>query len=326
VHRNLSSFKAQGLSNIAWAFAMVNCKDEMLLRKVAPEIAKDASELRPLAIARCAWAYRALTVPAKELMATMASEGVQKASEFTTKALAKLVDSVYVSPSASAHAKDLESLLKGRMVELANFFRQSWDKNSPWPCIDHSAYKSRLQTYGLVDCGIVGTPMVLAQLDIGLPSVQFMRGYRVYCQRTFTAPWELAKSDGSSKKEFSFMEYELHVHGQTLGPSQALKCVQRPPPAMEHELGPPWLYGLDMPSRKISNDTVLQLLLEVCSQVQTAGLSPGDEATSGVTGRVQILSTVLPSLSSVGALYQFKILFPNVELHFVEQVGTVGDS
>ena len=217
-------------------------------------------------------------------------------------------------------------MLQGRMIEIANFFRQSWEKNSPWPCIDHNTYKTRLQSYGLVDCGIIGTPMVLAHLEICLPSAQFMRAYRVYCQRTFTGPWELAKSDGSSKKEFSFMEYEIVVHGQTIGPSQVLKCVQRPAPAVEHELGPPWLYGLDMPSRKTSNDTVLQLLLEVCVQAQNAGLSPGDEATSSVTGRVQILSTVLPILSSIGMLYQFKILFPNVELHFVEQVGTVGDS
>merc|ERR1711957_149703 len=71
--------------------------DEPLLRLMAPEIAKDVRELRPLPLTRCAWAYNMLAVHTPELVAAISGHALRELAEFPPKALVKLMDSTYVS-------------------------------------------------------------------------------------------------------------------------------------------------------------------------------------------------------------------------------------
>merc|ERR1719221_1163415 len=103
---------------------MVHYRDEKLLSKVAPEIARDCGELRPLALTRCAWAYNTLTVESSELLAAICAEALNKLDEFPLKALVKLMDSVYMTP-LQQHMQ-LERALAIRIAEVANVLQTTW--------------------------------------------------------------------------------------------------------------------------------------------------------------------------------------------------------
>jgi len=82
-----------------------------------------------------------------------------------------------------------------------------------------------------------------------------------------------------------------------------------------------WLLVVDMPGRKRCQESTSLVLSEVCSQISALGIDPASMTScSTVQGSIQILSTVAPCLSTIGALWQFTARFQTVSLTFVEQV------
>jgi len=317
VHGSIASFRAQGLSNIAWAFAMVTFRDEQLLRRVAPEIARDAAQLRPLALARCAWAYRVLAIQSPELTAAIVSEALKKINDFSTKALVKLIDSVYVSPAAAEHAM-LENALAARAAEVSSFLKSSWRVGDVQPCCGSEDYATQLQSFGLVDFGLVGTPLLLAQLDVQLPSRGFM-------QRCRKQPW--ARSGGDGQRELAVAEVDIafgerRLHGWVVRPADSGPEA----PGAWHEEAARRLLAVDLPGRNGRAEATYLLLEDLAARIFGLGVEPdAAELRAAVHGLAQLLSTEVPSVSSLGTMRQFTTMFPNVTLEFVEQVGAMGD-
>lgn len=337
VHANVSAFKAQGLSNIAWAFAMVTFRDEALLLRVAPCIARDAAELRPLALARCAWAYRVLTVQSPELFAAVSAEAMLKVDDFPTKALVKLVDSMYVSPAAGQRSS-LEATLAVRMADLALGLRValasagSQGEPGAWSANAAGAYATQLQSHGLVDCGIVGTPVLLAQLGIGLPSAAFVKRCRSRSRSFGTGPADAAPADGGnpegpeaalrgSRREYTVAELKVAIGEQDFETWAVQHAGQQ-----QSETAGQWLHAADLPGRPGRAETTYLALSELCARLSQSTDLSSAETRAEVKGAARVLSTLVPGLSSIGALWQFSSLFPNVSLEFAEQVGTVVDS
>lgn len=365
VQMNADAFKAQGLSNIVWAFAMVTFCDEVLLRRVAPQIARDAAELRPLALARCAWAYRVLGVRASELFAALAAEALAKVDEFPTKALVKLVDSMYVTPCCAARAR-LEEVVASRAPELARSIRQTAGEINehgqpnhsfafPWPAATVDEYTTLLQGFGHVDFGIVGTPSLLASLNIFAPSASFVRKCWVKL-RAASAQAPPEEDDGTSaaptseeasatmqresgpQRELAVAEYRLTSSGAAAARGDSdepgalptangwVICHGGTVPAAA-AVAVPWLCTVDLPGRAGQAEATYGVLAELCARAAAAGVAlDNPDARAQVAGHVQALSTNVPGLSSVGALWQFSLLFPNINLEFAEQVGAIEDS
>jgi len=327
VHGSLGAFKAQGLSNIAWAFAMVTFRDETLLRRVAPDIAHDVGELRPLALARSAWAYRVLGVRSPELMSAIAAEALRKVEDFPTKALVKLVDSLYMSPAVAEQAA-LERALASRMAELSSFFLQSGGVSA-----GDEEYSAHLLNFGLLDCGVVGTPLLLSQLRIDLPSRGFIRRCRA-------REWAKRTDDYQCKihKEFTVAEIDVTAMQKTLH-DWVVRYVGDSPLDMEPGSLEPaqaakgWrdevarrLAAVSLPGRSGRAETTYMALAEVCVRIFTLGVEPGSaDSCLAVKGSVQLYSTLLPCVSSIGALHQFTVWFPNVKLEVAEQIGSIGE-
>jgi len=313
VHLTLSAFRPQALANIAWAFAMLTFRDDDLLRAMAPEIARDASELRPLALARCAWAYRVLAVRNTELMAAITVEALHKVQEFPTKALAKLVDSVYISPPAREHVL-LEEALGARLAHLSSFFKDAWRPGGQALSMSTENYSASLMDFGLLDCGIVGTPMLLSQLAIELPSLAFIRRCRA-------REWAKCQQDRDfrTNREFTVAQVAVSaldrpLHDWVIRYSDGAEDRE---PTRGH-----WLLQVDLPGSTGGSDPTYLVLAEICDRLFGLGVDLNSvDACRAVSGTVQLLATVLPDVSTVGVMHQFAMWFPHVTLEFAEQVG-----
>lgn len=344
VRGSMASFKAQGLSNIAWAFAMVTFRDESLIRTVSPEIARDAGDLRPLALARCAWAYSVLAVQSPQLMRSISTEAIKKVEDFSTKALMKLIDSVYMSPAANENGQ-LQHVLAERTEELAKFFRSTWPPGEPVHIAKAEDYCNKLLEFGLIDCGMIGTQLLLSQLKIELPGSAFMRDCRSQAWLASASESQCQwLQENSGRDECTAAQYSLAIgeqthHGWTVRcmsdsgqefaisipvewslPAEGSQAAEQQPP--DHR----WLLACELPGRRGSSETTCAVLEELCGRICALGVDLRSlEACAMVNGSVQVMSTVVPCISSIGAMWQFAVLFPNATFEFAEQVVGISD-
>merc|ERR1712039_196969 len=86
------------------------------------------------------------------------------------------------------------------------------------------------------------------------------------------------------------------------------------------------LSGVDMPRKQGHSATCFTALLELCAIIiGFVDAKAGCRDFPNVGGTVQMFATVVPCISSVGAMRQFSVLFPGVTLEFAEQVSAIGE-
>jgi len=320
VQQTVQTFKPNALSNITWAFAMVQYRDEPLLRLVAPMIARDAPELKPLSLTRCAWAYRILYVHSPELTGAICSEALKKLDEFATKALVKLIDSVYVCPTVQQYSA-LEDALSERTEACAKFFKRSFPDAASLNG-DKSAYTLGLETMGLVDCGFSGTPLLLEHLEIPLPGRDFM----LQCRRQ---SWEdeeenLKPPKPDSSDAVATVAVECNLLFEEQAEHRWFVRYSGSDDVASSSTG--LLTPVELPGRIAQQDNgIFVLLVEVCSVISNMGVNlESPEACEKVTGSTKIYTIQTPCLSSIGVLWQFKVRFPGILLEFADEVRASG--
>jgi len=347
VHRSMAVFKAETLSGIAWGFAMVRFRDEHLLRRMATDIARDIGDLRPLALARCAWAYRLLLGRSPELMTALVGESVRKLDTLPTKTVVNLVDSLYASPPVAMQTTKLEKALAARIEKVSTFFKQAWPVGT-LPSITVEQYSSQLSSFGLLDCGIVGTPLLLGQLGIDVPSRSFLQECRTPGRmRSSGLPLpqqqqlllqqqhiDFQQSSGGRaehlsepNRELTLGRLDIKIMDEKVQDWVIIQAGTVTPAIADSssEEAAQWLFVADLPGRRGLQETTCLVLSETCSRIFALGIdSDSMESCSSVEGSIQLLSTVVPCLSTVGVLWQFKARFPSVSLTFVEQILQTG--
>jgi len=325
---------AQRLAGFVWSFAAVRFRDEPLLRRVIPEIAHNTADLRPVVLARCARAYQVLGVPSSELIAALVLEALKKIDDFSTKTLVVLIDSVCMCPGTN-HAV-LEKALETRMSKVAIFLKETW-KTAELPAgTSVQEYSTKLLNFGFCDGGIIGTPLLLAQLGIQLPS-------RGFLQRCRPKAWVACKEEATTshfengRKEATVAEVHVTVMDRNLH-DWVVRCVSAGShaasdrgatcqvPKGPKEESSQCFVVVDMPGRSGRAEAVYLALSDVCARIFSLGVDPGSPtACAGVQGSVQVLSTLVPDLSSVSVLSQFAARFPGVALDFAEMAVTITD-
>eukprot|EP00927_Polykrikos_kofoidii_P086191 TRINITY_DN958_c0_g1_i1.p1 TRINITY_DN958_c0_g1~~TRINITY_DN958_c0_g1_i1.p1 ORF type:complete len:877 (-),score=149.23 TRINITY_DN958_c0_g1_i1:314-2944(-) len=324
VHGSVDRFKSGGLSNIVWSFAMVTFRDEPFLRLVAPEIARESSGLRPLALTRCAWAYSALAVRIPELVAALSAEALNKLDDFPTKALVKLIDAIYMSPSAQY--MPLERALAERIMEVANFLRVVWPSRIVLEEADVEAYSKQLLDFGLIDFGIVGTPLLLTQLGIQLPGRDFIQRCRKQAWLEHSSQDSQARriQDTSVRRGFTAAELEVTFmeeakHDWVVRDQRGCENSYDPGGPEDANL---YFYAATLPGRHGRAESTFAVLVESCAIIASMGVDLNSASQCArVSGYIQIIALVVPCISTVGALKQFAVMFPGVALEFGEQVG-----
>merc|ERR1712039_870025 len=149
---------------------------------------------------------------------------MKKADEFPTKALVKLFDSLYSSPVPKDHGH-LHGVLAGRTTDVASLIQEYWKPSRPFNDFNIDDYSKELHAFNFAECGIVGTPLLLSQLNIDLPSGSFMRRCR---QRGFHKnPKDDASvqaPDDASRVEYTAAEIRLTVADRSID-----ECLVRYP-------------------------------------------------------------------------------------------------
>jgi len=253
------------------------------------------------------------------------NEALKKLDDFSTKAIIKLMDSVYVTP-VKEH-RMLEDALTVRTNLVAQVIQNAWPNAESLMTPNVDAYTTQIQDTGLIDCGLVGTPLLLTDLGIGLPSRDFI----LLCRRK---AWLETGTNGErrpippngGRQEFTAASCDIIIGekeeniwllrdaGET---SQAADAV-----LARIEVSARLLTAVELPGRRGRNDSTFAILVELIAAISSLGVDVTSvEQCSNVEGRAQLLSTTVPCISTVGALRQFNMLFPKITLEFTEQVS-----
>eukprot|EP00929_Paragymnodinium_shiwhaense_P097515 TRINITY_DN59176_c0_g1_i1.p1 TRINITY_DN59176_c0_g1~~TRINITY_DN59176_c0_g1_i1.p1 ORF type:complete len:937 (+),score=188.64 TRINITY_DN59176_c0_g1_i1:129-2939(+) len=317
----LETLKAYGLINVAWSLARVHVRNELLFQGIEEFVAK-AFDVKPILQSRTVWAFQVLGLPCPALVEAIGHQASMEPSNYSTKVLVKLNDSVYASASGRGQ-EIIEDLTYQRMQNWADYFKRIWPDATSLDQVSEDVYAQKIYELsdGLVDAGTTGTPKILKQLGIGLPS----RGFVFECQRlqpgTDDFPERLRPDT-----DLVACRYELRL-GQE---SYRNFFVHDQARFMETEAdlrrsGPlPWIFKTaDLQGTPGSGKRTpcFTALLAVCQTMVSLGAQLEDyKSCATLHGDVQMLSTTVPCLSTVGILRQFQLRFPNVILSFCEQV------
>merc|ERR1739838_500318 len=98
------------------------------------------------------------------------------------------------------------------MEAVAAFFRDRWPNNEVLRRTGAQDYHTQLQSLGLLDCGVVGTPHVLSLLDIKEPDGNFIRRFRNHSFSSLTSTDRLRAGGSASdvaNEEFAAAEANL---------------------------------------------------------------------------------------------------------------------
>eukprot|EP00928_Gymnodinium_smaydae_P098472 TRINITY_DN9162_c4_g1_i1.p1 TRINITY_DN9162_c4_g1~~TRINITY_DN9162_c4_g1_i1.p1 ORF type:complete len:989 (-),score=122.07 TRINITY_DN9162_c4_g1_i1:213-3179(-) len=322
VTKKVALFSSGGLSDITWACAMIMYRDERMLRLAASQISKDIGVLRPLALTRCAWAYKALSVHSFQLLSAISEEAMRKLQDFPTKALVKLVDDSYAKP-----APELEEAVLVRTRKIASLMQKAWVNRASLTGTAMQMHGQDFKRLGVRDLGKVGTPLLLHLLNFDVPERSFMR----WC---FQQPWldHVLQEQGKDTNDASASanavtaaRYELAFHGKTAKDHVYADSngVDEEEMSMKSLQLLTWVDALDNSGGGVS---MYRVLAELCTITASLDVDLQDEdACSEVTGSVQMLSSFVPCLASLGCLLQFTIIFPNVSVQFCELISEPSD-
>lgn len=348
IRENMNSFKAGSLANIAWSFAMVGFCDHALLELIAPDIARDVSDLQALSLSRCAWAYRMLSVQVPSLMATLAAEAARKVKDFPSKGLTKLVDATYLVPEAGSAAAIQEELVR-RIGELADFFLdffKNLGEEGKRP--DRQEYSRMILQFGMPDAGLVATPVLLSRLGIGMPSFDFIdtckQQHMLECAEG-TPPSEFAAAEvaltwmcmSSEEDELPDVRWKWEDFlmrytggGGFIKHGKALKQIEDGHGAvmeesyvqMNSKSDTNSLLAVDLRSGEPGRaEPAFAVLDFIHANLQALDANGVNGCSKAVIGSVQVFCGQVPSVSEIGCLHQFHVLYPSVVLGFVEQSG-----
>lgn len=311
------SFKASHLSNIAYAFATLKVPCENLMKFMAPTIARNIEELRPMFLARCARAYRALSVHSPDLMAAVVRESTRKLQkcpkDFATRDLQRVVDSLFAS-GAMLGGVAMEKELAERMRKYSDRFCGMYSRDAAATSDD---VRSLMETSKDLENSLTATPMLISSLHISVTSRGFMR--RCFAQTWKSFDGALGTHAAERGGEYTAAEIDVCVGpgGQRLHDWVVrYKGYRGPTTAGE------WLLPAEHPWRTDGRATAMYLTLaEVCVRLAGRGVDMDSaESRATATGSVELLCTALPDLCSIGALRQLDTLFSNISVTFTEQV------
>mmetsp|Transcript_43783 Transcript_43783/g.103468 ORF Transcript_43783/g.103468 Transcript_43783/m.103468 type:complete len:857 (-) Transcript_43783:94-2664(-) len=322
----IQDFKAHGLSNLIWAMAMVGHRNEELSSKAAEEIVRTSGELRPVGFSRCTWAWRKNLAHMPDLQKAFTTEALKKERDFGTKILVKFADARFPSATPEEMQKLLR-VLEVRIEEVTSFLTGRWPNNNNGPRVDPrqmdvQEYSRSANSYGIPDFGITGTPIALKQLQIGNVSRLFM----LKCLQSLqTLEEEETERKTQGGMDRAFMEYNLVVDGQPPVPVVGF-LTQQPQrkDAARESLKTQWLHAVEQPTRPGTPEMlqpVHALLAELVNTIEKHVQMDdivAQKDSGKVKGVVEILTTVPPSLSCIGVMWQFNVLFQNVTVKFTD--------
>eukprot|EP00971_Amphidinium_carterae_P214824 4262875-Amphidinium_carterae.1 len=172
-----------------------------------------------------------------------------------------------------------------------------------------------MNSFQIHDLGVAGTPIALKQLGIRNVSKAFMKKCLVF------------EESSEQKAVLGCIEYNIFVNGTAL---QNCLCRSSIEPAAAAASAGQWLLPVDSPPRIPGADSqpTFALLADLCNligqHVQIDTIINVEQDASHPQGVVEVFSSMPPSLSCIGALWQFSVLFQGVQLKYTDHAASAG--
>merc|ERR1712151_1078201 len=150
-----------------------------------------------------------------------------------------------------------------------------WKSGESLKNINVEEYTAQLSNFGIVECGFVGTPLILEQLEIELPSRKFIQNCR---ERKWLKGSEenqnKANPDNSALKEFAVAEVEITAMGRSLHDWVVRGPHSRTSDPIGQEIAEAMLVAVDMQGCNGHTEVTYLVLTELCSRVFGLGIEP----------------------------------------------------
>eukprot|EP00405_Crypthecodinium_cohnii_P010675 CAMPEP_0206439244 /NCGR_PEP_ID=MMETSP0324_2-20121206/12095_1 /ASSEMBLY_ACC=CAM_ASM_000836 /TAXON_ID=2866 /ORGANISM="Crypthecodinium cohnii, Strain Seligo" /LENGTH=867 /DNA_ID=CAMNT_0053906827 /DNA_START=166 /DNA_END=2765 /DNA_ORIENTATION=+ len=350
--------EAHSLANIVFACAQLHYSADEFLSDcdLGPEILRQITKVPLRALVRAVWAFDAMGIPDLQLTEAVAKRVQQNPDGLPTKVLAQFYDVLSGLPEPK-HLDALRLELEKKLTPVVDCIRQfklSRSGLETWPKL-----LQQLSDYKIVDCGLMGTQFLEQRLDLAPPNIKFIKrcstkdwsktpsfdskpdldevpelytaiqlqlstskdGEDEYHNDDFTS----SNADGT-RKQWADEEDSSDTSGQEYEDWIVKWC--KDPYFGVPALTSGFLRVAELVDRAGRCYPTAPALEEVCFRIQgnlnaEFGTQSVPESCESVRGEVNIFTSLLPSVACLCAIWQFKQIFPNVTLTFVESVDMV---
>lgn len=186
-------------------------------------------------------------------------------------------------------------------------------------------YQQLIYRLGLGNLGAVGTRIVYAWLGVPVPDCDFLRrGVAAIpkLSRMMEEPEQAGASAFVKQHVLSYAEYSIEVPGRA-GPVCGSGLHQNGKSA-----GSFWFQAHVPPFSERADRTTcseFRMLTSICDELARAGDIGSEAARASCTGSLKVLVNASCCVSCVGAVAQFRLLFPRIAVSLVGGIAPCND-
>ncbi|CAK9081549.1 unnamed protein product [Durusdinium trenchii] len=329
----VARFNPQECSNLVWAFALLTFRDDALLQALSRRSQEIVADFIPQNLGNTAWAYNRLGYRDEQLMQCLVREAAGRLQDCAGQEVLDLIESIVTGGyEASVEGPEWQRLAcwAGQKVEaVARCVVSSSEMPltlRKLPDFDRALavqdYQDHLASFSLVGLGFTYTCQILEQLGIRLLNGSEKEAWQKVAQEASNSISGTGNQSDVSKnveaqeglkicRTICVYRYALQLGPETVcvGPT----AVTSGPARDAHELG---LFAATLrhPRGGDGEFQALQACARASMQLgcEPTGAPPMDG--SAVEGELWLHVSEVPCLSCVGAMAQFRKVFPDVSI------------
>lgn len=299
-----SQFDGQDLANLAWSFAYFVKAHCPLLASISSSAIPRISDFEAQNLSTIAWSFAELDGEDIPFLHSI-SASVLRLRVLPPQSVASLADRCF---TVQCH-----ELLFCRLVKLVDrFFELMPRQIDGWR---DGSYQRFVSSFGVGNFGAVGTRLLYERLGVVVPDDNFYNRALQHMPRPGRMMGDLYSSHGCGPlfvrvRVLSYAEYEFRFPGRAgVAGSLRGKGVYE----NGQTAGTRWLVPVQPPSCPFADRgtcSEFRMLTALCEGLARAGLGPG--SGQFVTGSLAVWVSGPCCVSCVGAVAQFKLLFPGI--------------
>lgn len=329
----VATFNPQECSNLAWAFALLTFRDDELLAALSRRSQEIVAEFIPQNLGNTAWAYNRLGFRDPALMRCLAQQAARRLHECQGQEVLDLIEAIttgdYMEELDGHDWATLAAWSNGKYEGAKDFLDHHGSMPLSLPKLSEfdralavQDYREHLASFDLIGLGFTYTSQLLRHLGVCLPEgraredwMDVARGAAVFAGN------ESDVNKNQEAKEGLKACRTVCVYRFSL--QSASGCLERGPvaitsgaPTEAHELG---LFAATLRHHRGGDGEfqALQACARACLELGLPPLANGQDAF----GEIWLHVSEVPCLSCVGAMAQFRQLFPNLRLNVTFTLG-----
>eukprot|EP00929_Paragymnodinium_shiwhaense_P097298 TRINITY_DN59034_c0_g1_i2.p1 TRINITY_DN59034_c0_g1~~TRINITY_DN59034_c0_g1_i2.p1 ORF type:complete len:939 (-),score=231.37 TRINITY_DN59034_c0_g1_i2:676-3492(-) len=325
-----AEFNPQECSNLAWALALLTFRNDELLEILSRRSQEIVEDFIPQNLGNSAWAYNRLGYRDEMLMKTLTRQAARMLPECQGQEILDLLEALgtggYEDVVDECDLNFISNWIVERSAGATTFIKQQAGLALEWPRLSDfdralavQDYRDQLAAFNVIGLGYNYTASILEELGVHLPSGDSLVNWKEAASAA--AEGVMNASDASKNAEAQeglkacrtvcVYRYSLSA------PSQGKAARREPSGVASSQAVDAWELGLVAATLKHhrGGDGEFQAL-QSCARacLDELGLDPLTGAGAAVEGEVWLHVSEVPCLSCVGAMAQFRRLFPKVSL------------